>query len=314
MNALATDQAKRIAEAIYGEEKLRGKVTAGLFIGKGMDKTEFSKEMTPDGIIEDSKLIVSNPPDILLTNFKMLDYGIMKSENATLWKHNITNPGLLRFLVLDELHTYDGAQGTDVANLLRRLKLRIGIEKGTICGIGTSATIGSGEESKQLLCEYASDVFGEDFAPENVIEEHRKPTEALFPDATDPYLPSQKALQRLAMKADESHDDYIHRQIDLWSAYAGEGEDQDVAIADTLSTYKIIRDIFDICEENGIIHVDELIGKLTERNLAYAALDEKYQLEIIESLLALIAEAKTLDDLRKKPDSVKQCLRDDDCR
>ena len=303
MNALATDQAKRIAEAIYGEEKLRGKVTAGLFIGKGMDKTEFSKEMTPDGIIEDSKLIVSNPPDILLTNFKMLDYGIMKSENATLWKHNITNPGLLRFLVLDELHTYDGAQGTDVANLLRRLKLRIGIEKGTICGIGTSATIGSGEESKQLLCEYASDVFGEDFAPENVIEEHRKPTEALFPDATDPYLPSQKALQRLAMKADESHDDYIHRQIDLWSAYAGEGEDQDVAIADTLSTYKIIRDIFDICEENGIIHVDELIGKLTERNLAYAALDEKYQLEIIESLLALIAEAKTLDEKssRKRP-------------
>lgn len=142
MNALATDQAKRLAEMIYADERLRDKVTAGLFIGKGTDKKDFRQVMEPDGIIENRDTIVSNPPDILLTNFKMLDYGIMKSDNASLWQYNIENPQLLQFLILDELHTYDGAQGTDVANLIRRLKLRIGLDKGMLCGIGTSATIG----------------------------------------------------------------------------------------------------------------------------------------------------------------------------
>ena len=181
MNALATDQAKRLAEAIWADERLKGKVTAGLFIGKGTDKKDFSQVMTEHGIIEDARQIVANPPDILLTNFKMLDYGIMKSENAPLWKHNVAAPNLLRFLILDELHTYDGAQGTDVANLIRRLKLRIGMDRGILCGIGTSATIGSGEDSKQLLCEYASDIFGEEFLPQNVIEEHRVSAIDLFP-------------------------------------------------------------------------------------------------------------------------------------
>ena len=303
MNALATDQAKRLAEAIWNDERLKGKVTAGLFIGKGTDKKDFSQVMTEDGIIEDARQIVANPPDILLTNFKMLDYGIMKSENASLWVHNVANPGLLRYLVLDELHTYDGAQGTDVANLIRRLKLRIGIDHGSICGIGTSATIGSGEESKQLLCEYASDIFGEQFLPENVIEEHRVGADELFPGRADNYLPSQRALDRLAMKIDESHDAYIRRQIDLWSAYPAEGEEPDVAITDTLKTYKIIRDLFSICEESGIILVDDIINKLSVRNSEYASLEDKYKKEIIESLLSLIAEAKEKDHQsgRKRP-------------
>ena len=303
MNALATDQAKRLAEAIWADERLKGKVTAGLFIGKGTDKKEFSQVMTEHGIIEDARQIVANPPDILLTNFKMLDYGIMKSENAPLWKHNVAAPNLLRYLILDELHTYDGAQGTDVANLIRRLKLRIGMDKGVLCGIGTSATIGSGEDSKQLLCEYASDIFGEQFLPENVIEEHRVSAANLFPGQAERYLPTRRALDSLAMKTDESHDDYIQRQVNLWSAYPGEGEDPDVGITNTLSSYQIVRDLFSVCEETGIILASDLIQKLSSRNPDYAALDDKYKREVIESLLALIAEGKVKDEQsgRKRP-------------
>ena len=92
----------------------------------------------------------------------------------SLWKGNIdTEQKALRFIVLDELHTYDGAQGTDVANLIRRLKLKLHIPKGLLCPIGTSATIGSGSDSKARLCEYATNVFSETFLEENVIEEHR---------------------------------------------------------------------------------------------------------------------------------------------
>ena len=62
-------------------------------------------------------------------------------------------------MVLDELHTYDGAQGTDIANLIRRLKLNLNFPPGWLCPVGTSATIGNGEDNKEKLCTYASDVF-----------------------------------------------------------------------------------------------------------------------------------------------------------
>lgn len=296
MNALATDQAKRLAEAIYEDERLRGKVTAGLFIGKGTDKTEFRQVMDKDGIIENRDTIVSNPPDILLTNFKMLDYGLMRSENAGLWKYNAENPGLLQFLILDELHTYDGAQGTDVANLIRRLKLRLGMDRGMLCGIGTSATIGSGEDSKRLLCDYASDIFGEEFSPDDVIEEHRVSSKDLFCGKADPYLPAIRSLSRLTMGQDETHDAYVDRQLELWACQdvkdKTDKRERALAIADVLSSYQITRDIFAICEEAGIIRCDDLIVRLRARNSAFSGLEEKYQTEILESLLALISEAK----------------------
>lgn len=292
MNALATDQAKRLAEAIYGDERLRGKISAGLFIGKGLDKKDFSQVMTEHGIIEDASQIVSNPPDIILTNFKMLDYGIMRGENASLWAKNVENPGLLKYIVLDELHTYDGAQGTDVANLLRRLKLRIGIDHGSVCGVGTSATIGSGEESKQLLCDYASDIFGETFLPDDVIEEHRVPSGELFAGSADQYLPGQRALDKLTMREDEKHDAYIRRQMELWSVYTDESEEKGLAITETLSSYQITRDLFSICEESGIILASDLIDRMSIVNPAFGRLEEKYKTEVLESILALIAEAK----------------------
>lgn len=292
MNALATDQAKRLAEAIYADERLRGKVTAGLFIGKGLTKKEFQSSMGQENIIEDAKEIVSNPPDILLTNFKMLDYGLMKSENASLWSFNKKNPTLLKYIILDELHTYDGAQGTDVANLIRRLKLCVGVTTGQICGIGTSATIGEGEDSKSLLCNYASDIFGEEFKTENVIEEHRKPASELFSGEADPTLPSKRRVGRLAMRADETHDDYIRNQMEIWEFENDEDEDTPVALTHLLSSYQIVRDIFSICEENGIIECQDLITKLSEKNILFNAYEENVKIDVIGSLLALIAEAK----------------------
>ena len=74
MNALATDQAKRLAEAIYDDERLRGNITAGLFIGEGKDKSKYPKTMGQSHVIENRDEIITHPPDILLTNFKMLDY------------------------------------------------------------------------------------------------------------------------------------------------------------------------------------------------------------------------------------------------
>lgn len=178
MNALASDQAKRLAETIWKDERLRGKVTAGLFVGEGTDAQDYPRDMGEDHIIENRNAILDCVPDILLTNFKMLDYGLMRQHFSNLWKGNIDDDNkALRFIVLDELHTYDGAQGTDVANLIRRLKLKLNLAKGTLCPVGTSATIGSGADSKGRLCKYASEVFGETFLAKNIVGEERIPVE-----------------------------------------------------------------------------------------------------------------------------------------
>jgi DEAD/DEAH box helicase domain-containing protein len=76
----------------------------------------------------------------------------------------------LQYLVLDELHTYDGAQGTDVAFLLRRLKQRLRVPAGHLCCVGTSATIGA--EASPLL-HFAAEIFGEPFEDDAVITEDR---------------------------------------------------------------------------------------------------------------------------------------------
>src|SRR5699024_12404470 len=67
-------------------------------------------------LVDSRTALREHPPDILLTNYKMLDLLLLRSEDASLWQASTTS---LRYLVLDEFHTYDGAQGTDVAMLLR---------------------------------------------------------------------------------------------------------------------------------------------------------------------------------------------------
>jgi ATP-dependent helicase YprA (DUF1998 family) len=66
-------------------------------------------------------------------------------------------------LVVDELHTFDGAQGTDLACLIRRVKHRLGVAPGQLVCVGTSATLG-GEGTAEALLDYARAVFGEPFA------------------------------------------------------------------------------------------------------------------------------------------------------
>jgi len=218
MNALATDQAERLAEAIYSDDRLKGKVTAGLFIGEGKDNKNFPTTMGPKNIIENRETILGSPPDILLTNFKMLDYALMKANYHDLWSGNLQDASLLQFLILDELHTYDGAQGTDVANLIRRLKLKINIPKNHLCPVGTSATIGSGLNAPQLLAEYASKVYGEAIGSDCLISENRQKIETFFEARDDlrDLMPSIKSLKESIPTADEAFENFIKKQLQIW--------------------------------------------------------------------------------------------------
>ncbi len=168
MNALAADQAKRIAELVYNSSELKNNVTVGLYVGG--EEEHPSRIMGKEQIITDRDTMLNHPPDILLTNYKMLDYLLVRPKDAHLWDEN--NEETLKFIAVDEFHTFDGAQGTDLACLLRRLKARLNTPKNRLCCIGTSATMGS-KDSGQEIRNYASEVFDEEFDEKSIITEDR---------------------------------------------------------------------------------------------------------------------------------------------
>ena len=120
------------------------------------------------------KEIQENPPDILMTNYVMLELILTRFEDKTLFPAE--HAGNLRFLVLDEVHTYSGKKGADVACLIRRLKQHTKTI-GTLRCIGTSATVQSSEDedASQVLAGFAQRLFGEGFDRGHVVRETYMP-------------------------------------------------------------------------------------------------------------------------------------------
>lgn len=107
------------------------------------------------------------PPDILVTNYSMLEYMLVRALESNIfdatktWLH--TQPGARLTLVLDEAHTYTGARGTEIAYLVRRLKERLGIRSGDgrLRCIATSASLPATAGAAREIQEFAAKLFGE---------------------------------------------------------------------------------------------------------------------------------------------------------
>lgn len=122
---------------------------------------------------EQRQAIADNPPDILLTNFMMLE--LLMTRQEKLDRAVIEHCQGLRFLVLDELHTYRGRQGADVALLVRRVRERLAPDK--LQCIGTSATMaseGSADKKREVVAEVASKLFAAEIESTSVITETLK--------------------------------------------------------------------------------------------------------------------------------------------
>ncbi len=110
------------------------------------------------------------PPDILVTNYSMLEYMLARAIEAPIleltknWLK--TTPGARLTLVLDEAHTYTGTRGTEIAYLIRRLKERLDIRPGDskLRCIATSASLPTQPNAQQEICQFAADLFGEPVA------------------------------------------------------------------------------------------------------------------------------------------------------
>lgn len=121
---------------------------------------------------EDRDRIKDTPPDILLTNFMMLE--LLMTRQSKVDRQVIENCRGLRFVVLDELHTYRGRQGADVAVLMRRLRARVGDPQRPPVCIGTSATMaseGDDGDREKVVADVASRLFGTPIARDAVVTE-----------------------------------------------------------------------------------------------------------------------------------------------
>jgi len=158
MNALVNSQEDALRQLAEGYQRRMGKPMP----------VRFAKYTGQESDAEKLRLR-QNPPHILLTNYVMLELMLVRPRE----RHFIDRAAsALSFLVMDELHTYRGRQGADVALLIRRLRERSG-NANLIC-IGTSATmvsVGTQAERRETVAGFATKFFGAPITAENVIEE-----------------------------------------------------------------------------------------------------------------------------------------------
>nr|MBC8505150.1 DEAD/DEAH box helicase [Chloroflexota bacterium] len=172
MNALANNQyddfSERLQQSGLKIARYTGDTKVSPEVALAQYKTLTDREEPWDCEVLSRKEIQDNPPDILMTNYVMLELLLTRFEDRTLFRHQ----GVLKYLVLDEVHTYSGKQGADVAALIRRLKQHTGTIGELTC-IGTSATVesGEGESAQDAISQFASDLFGEEFTAEDVVGE-----------------------------------------------------------------------------------------------------------------------------------------------
>lgn len=190
LNALANDQLGRIAQMLFRDLGDPG-ITLGRYTGQVKARATREEEITrlrsspsfvetfgedadvPENWLLSRAEMRAAPPHILITNYAMLEHILLLPTNRQLLAG-----ADLRRIVLDEIHTYAGAQAIEVAFLLRRLKAHLDIPDGQLRCVGTSASLNP--RRKRELSDFASRLFGEPFAGEDaVITAERMPHPSL---------------------------------------------------------------------------------------------------------------------------------------
>lgn len=180
LNALANDQLDTLREmiGIFNEGNDVDDIRFGSFTGETKETESQARqsltdpEKIPLNEVISRERFRSSPPDILITNYAMLEHLLIKPENNSLFGGSSDNKW--KYIVLDEAHTYSGAKGSEVAMLLRRLKATLKNDR--IRFILTSATLGSDNENEEVAA-FASELCSSKFYSGDVIRSKHVPFE-----------------------------------------------------------------------------------------------------------------------------------------
>ncbi|MCI0626214.1 MAG: DEAD/DEAH box helicase [Acidobacteria bacterium] len=203
LNALANDQLYKRLVPLFVHCFQNKNIRVGRFTGltrQGLTRAQAEQEILagdpffrqalgwsqiPSQWLLTREEMLASPPHILITNYAMLEHLLLFPKNVPLFNHVA-----LRFLVLDEVHSYSGAQATEVAFLIRKLRRRLGLSPEDIRCLGTSASFASGEGDDQRILQFASSLFGAEFS--RVIRGQRQEHILLRENANQTFsLPAQ---------------------------------------------------------------------------------------------------------------------------
>jgi superfamily II DNA/RNA helicase len=236
LNALVNDQLERLGKLLQGTNITYGRYTSELVQTtqewrKQTGQSEIPKQqvISREQIRENEKL-----PNILITNYAMLEYLLLRPGDQNLFSHAED----WKYIVLDEAHSYSGAKGIEVAYLVRRLKHHLGKQRGNMICIGTSATL---TNDPTEAVKFAEILFGEEFTPDDII------------------FGESQAEDERESTYDPPIDTYLHRE---WGSL----------LERLRSNTATIDDVWDLLSKFGLIDQDASVETENVSALLYGAL------------------------------------------
>ncbi|HJZ06167.1 MAG TPA: DEAD/DEAH box helicase, partial [Patescibacteria group bacterium] len=206
MNALANDQMTRLRDLLENVEyitfgRYTGETKQGEQEALDLYRKTYHRQPHRNELIS-RELMRKNPPHVLLTNYAMLEYLLLRPDDNVFFDGNYAKGW--RFVVVDEAHTFTGAKGIEMAMLLSRLKDRVvDGQPGKLRCIATSATLGSDQSDFPAVAKFAERLFSERFEwieedknRQDVIKAIRKPMSELSQTHWTPDSDIYKTWQR----------------------------------------------------------------------------------------------------------------------
>lgn len=163
LNALIKSQKDRLAA---WSEPFDGRIRWCLYNGETPETSPPRRALPWRSQVAGRDVLRADPPPILVTNATMLEYMLVRGVDRPILDQS---QGKLRWIVIDEAHSYLGSQAAELALLLRRVLLAFGCESDNVHFVATSATIGSGEASRAQLQSFLADIAGVDPSRVTVI-------------------------------------------------------------------------------------------------------------------------------------------------
>jgi ATP-dependent helicase YprA (DUF1998 family) len=188
LNALIASQEERLRAwtAPFGD-----RLRFGLYNGLTLEKPRRTDPTTPEQV-RDRATLRRDPPPILVTNVTMLEYMIVRRIDRPLIENS---RGTLRWIILDEAHSYVGSAAAEIALLIRRVLLTFGVKAEDVRFVATSATIGDGKDVTDELRHFLRDLSGADETRVHVVTGERERV-LLPPAAETPVLTPEQMENR----------------------------------------------------------------------------------------------------------------------
>ena len=276
MNALANDQLFYRIAPLLGRYLKEYDITFGRYTGQIKANTERQEEeyklreneklmsamgnSVPKNWLLTREEMIEQPPKVLITNYAMLEHLLLLPRNAPLFAYDT-----LHTIVLDELHTYSGAQATEVGFLLRKLKNRLGINE-NLQVFGTSATLASGDGADEALLDFAGQLFGE--TVHEVIRGQRLPHNRLsqnqdgFSLSPKEWLDLGEILKESIIVEDFDVDDWNdlvdEKKVGNGLIKLDSGKDLPIGLEEVFFKNKEVRRVAEVLDQGNILSFQQL--------------------------------------------------------